>query len=960
MTTRKFALALAASLAAVLLVFALPQSTLQAPQQTTSRFGGDPPPPPRAAAPASDSISFRVIFGYRRTAPLPYDGSVSVAGGRLRALEPWRFLNGDAIAQPNSWKLSIHRITFENQPDAPMSLASGGGTPQNLVPAGLVVTVDRSATAADFRTIGGNFSVPIRDLAYGRQLWFLDSDVLVERVPAPERLSPQNAEQHDYPSLAVSRAGEVWTAWQAYQDRGDHVYVRRGAGAPEQITTKGDIYRTAIAEDPDGRIHVAWSERRGTEWNLFERVFDGRNWSAVAQLTRGNVPNIFHKFASGPNGLALVWTGYENGESYLYCTTYTRGSWSAPQRIGGPSVWSPDAVYDRAGNLHTAWDSYANGNYDIFYRTIAADGTPGAVEQITKSPGFDAHPSLAIDAQGRPWLAWDQSGANWGKDWTHDDQNRSTVLYKDRSINVIVKDAGTWKQAPDLGAAVPDRVRRYWQLPHLAADSNGRIWALFQVRTSTANNRIDYWAAGGLWDLYLTTLDHGVWQPATMLPNSTGRNEAPFQIVPAPQSQPAGVWMTWATDGRRLAGESGNYQAATMVHYDVYAAQAAAPAAAGAPGLAAFAERSGGTQMVHPHEREDVRRIRDYRTRVGSDEYRILRGDFHRHTDISNDGAGDGSLEDYYRYMVDAASMDTGIVTDHNMGGDIEYNWWRTEKSYDLFLIPGRYTPLFGYERSVQYPNGHRNIVFDHRGVRTLPVGTAENRGQVNSGSLVYPYLRQNRGICMEHSLATDQGTDWRDNDPDLEPLVEIYQGYHAAYEYEGGPRAESASDALMVHGPYRPAGFYWNALAKGYKLGVQASSDHISTHTSYALIYSPSVERSQIVDQMRRRHAYAATDNIILDFQGADGAAQHMMGDIYGASRDLKLHVKAIGTEAITRIDLIRNNEIIYSVSPSKTEVGFEYSDRAPQPGTNWYYVRVTQIDRNLAWSSPMWVTYR
>lgn len=944
MTTRKLALALAASSAAVLLVFALPQSA--------------PPAPSRAAALPSDSITFRVVFGYRRTAPRPYDGSVAVNGGRLRSLEPFRFLDHDTLAPPNSWKLQIHRIAFENQPDAPMSMASGGGTPQNLVPAGLFVTVDASATAADFHTAQGDFSVPMRDLAYGRQLWFLDTDVLVERVPSAERLSPPNSEQHDYPSVAVTRAGEVWTAWQAYQDRGDHVYVRRGASAPERITTTpGDVYRTSIAEDPEGRIHVAWSERHGTDWNLFERVFDGRNWSGVTQLTHANVPNIFHKFATGANALALVWVGYENGESYLYNATYARGAWSAPQRIGGPSVWSPDAVYDRQGNLHAAWDSYVNGNYDIFYRTVAADGTPGAVEQITKSPGFDAHPSLAIDGQGRPWLAWDQSGANWGKDWTHEDQNRSTVLYKDRSINVIVKDAGAWKQAPDLGAAVSDRTKRYWQLPHLTADANGRIWALFQVRTSTANNRIDYWSAGGLWDLYLTSLDHGVWQPAALVPDSTCRNEAPFQIVPAR----AGVWMAWATDGRHLAGESGNYQAATMVHYDVYAAAAAAPAPAGSPVLPPFVERAGGTQVVHPHEREDVRRVRDYRTRVGATEYRILRGDFHRHTDISNDGSGDGSLEDFYRYMLDAASMDTGIVTDHNMGGDIEYNWWRTEKSYDVFLVPGRYTPLFGYERSVNYPNGHRNVVFDHRGVRTLPVGAAENRGQINSGSLVYPYLRQNRGICMEHSLATGQGTDWRDNDPDLEPLVEIYQGYHAAYEYEGGPRAESAANHLLVHGTYEPAGFYWNALAKGYKLGVQASSDHISTHTSYALIYSPSVERSQIVDQMRRRHAYAATDNIVLDFEGADGAnPTHMMGDIFDASRDLKLRVKAIGTESITRIDVIRNNEIVYSVSPAKTEVEFEYSDRSAQPGTNWYYVRVTQIDRNLAWSSPMWVTYR
>ena len=50
----------------------------------------------------------------------------------------------------------------------------------------------------------------------------------------------------------------------------------------------------------------------------------------------------------------------------------TRG-WSAPQRIGGPSVWMPDAAADRQGNLYVAWDSYQNGNYDIFFRRIARE-----------------------------------------------------------------------------------------------------------------------------------------------------------------------------------------------------------------------------------------------------------------------------------------------------------------------------------------------------------------------------------------------------------------------------------------------------------------------------------------------------------------------------------------------------------------------------------------------------------
>ncbi|MBV8831082.1 MAG: hypothetical protein JO108_17840 [Acidobacteriaceae bacterium] len=36
--------------------------------------------------------------------------------------------------------------------------------------------------------------------------------------------------------------------------------------------------------------------------------------------------------------------------------------------------------------------------------------------------------------------------------------------------------------------------------------------------------------------------------------------------------------------------------------------------------------------------------------------------------------------------------MDAGIITDDNLDGDVEYNWSRTEKSYDLSHIPTGYS----------------------------------------------------------------------------------------------------------------------------------------------------------------------------------------------------------------------------------------------------------------------------
>jgi hypothetical protein len=529
------------------------------------------------------------------------------------------------------------------------------------------------------------------------------------------------------------------------------------------------------------------------------------------------------------------------------------------------------------------------------------------------------------------------------------------VLYADRRPRVAVWENGGWKQpAADPMAAMPRRYNRYVEVPRLTADASGRIWMELEVRTSTTNNRADYWASGGHWERFLTSFTGTQWTPAISIPDTSTRPDGIFQIAAAPR----GIWTAWVNDNRPFAAPGGGGArgargggAARPQHNGIEAAQFAFDSAPARPDLIAFAEPPGTAPLVHRDEPADVKRIRSYTM----SNLHIYRGDFHRHTEISPDGAGDGSLEDYFRYMMDAAAMDTGIVSDHNAGTS-EYTWWRTEKAIDLFHIPGGYTPLFGYERSVPYPNGHRNVVFDHRGVKVLPIAREEQQGTVNTGPILYPYLKQNRGICMLHSLATDQGSDYRDNDPEVEPLVEIYQGYHANYEYEGAPRAESADYQVTTHGGYEPAGFWWNALRKGYKLGTQSSSDHIATHTSYTMILSPSSKRSDLVESMRKRHAYGATDNIVVDYR----AGEHMMGDVFEAAAAPRMTVKVAGTSRLDKVEIIKDGKFVYETRPEGSTAEFTYVDQNPEKRESWYYVRVMQADRQMAWSSPMWIRYK
>ena len=109
-----------------------------------------------------------------------------------------------------------------------------------------------------------------------------------------------------------------------------------------------------------------------------------------------------------------------------------------------------------------------------------------------------------------------------------------------------------------------------------------------------------------------------------------------------------------------------------------------------------------------------------------------------------------------------------------------------------------------------------------------------------------------------------------------------------------------------------------WNALAMQYRFGFQASSDHISTHISYAVAVAEEPTRESVLDAFRRRHCYGATDNIVLDVRSGD----HIMGDEFRAEGPVRIKVHAIGTRPIARVDVIKDFIYVFSTEPSGAEV--------------------------------------
>ncbi len=509
-------------------------------------------------------------------------------------------------------------------------------------------------------------------------------------------------------------------------------------------------------------------------------------------------------------------------------------------------------------------------------------------------------------------------------------------------------DQGKWLEPKsDLATCLPADMKEYNELPQLQPDSDGRMWLAFRHRTCRYP-REDGWAMQGRWDAYATAYLGDRWLKPIELPHSAGRND---MRASSQRDRNGNTYFAYATDNR-------GWLPPGMLprNHSVAVSRLAGTAN---PGKVELVERKRTYPIVadcHPGEAKQVERLRKYQIKLGGKTYRIYRGDLHRHTDISVDGIGDGSLMDLHRYAHDAAALDFVLVGDHNMGQDNEYCWWRTQQANDLYTVPGAFLSMYGYERSVRYPNGHRNIIWSRRGYKTLPLPKPIPAAMKGDTAKLYVYLKDTGGICSLHTSATDQGTDWQEApDPALEPIVEVFQGYHTSYEAPEAPKAiDDKTD--RIHGPFKADGFVSKALAKGYRLGFQASSDHISTHVSYACVLAEEFSRKGLVEAMKKRHTYAATDNIILDVRM--GSA--LMGDEAKSTKP-KLGVAVLGTGPIASVEVLCNNKLVHTVRPKEAgteEMRFAWADPTPSANpVNHYYVRVLQFNGQMAWSSPIWV---
>jgi hypothetical protein len=341
-------------------------------------------------------------------------------------------------------------------------------------------------------------------------------------------------------------------------------------------------------------------------------------------------------------------------------------------------------------------------------------------------------------------------------------------------------------------------------------------------------------------------------------------------------------------------------------------------------------------------------------------------GDPHCHSQLS-DGAA--SSEEHYRYARDVALLDFAAVTDH--GPRSPEVWEETCRWADRFDRVGRFVTLLGHERTFTDNVGGTCHVNYYYLTRHSLADVPEPLGGRKSPELVAG-LRARRGILVPHHTAyaiDHMGlSDWGLFADGPLCTCEVYST-HGSSESFIGPRPILGR---------RPGSSYQDALARGYRLGAIAGSDHHgvqcgsllrlqdfpknSTDAHMALrggltaVRATRLSRAGLFAAIAGRRTYATTgDRILLGFR-VSGCP---MGSVVQRSRPgpRRLQLLVAGTAPLAQVEVLRNNEVLASFEPGTFTFRATVTDKkAGRNPVEWYYLRIRQDDGEMAWSSPIW----
>ncbi len=682
-------------------------------------------------------------------------------------------------------------------------------------------------------------------------------------------------------------------------------------------------------------------DQKFDQWDVFAVPLEkGTPAEPARRLSSPFGADINHAVAADQEGgLWFVWQSADNRKFNIFACRITKAGNDEMQVEEGFSLgakgrnlsasfrggsWHPSVAVDGQNNVYVAWDAYENGSFNV-YLEIHRGNEVGKTWKVAESPAFEGRVKVASAGREGVYLAWEEGGENWGKPFrgvlTPLISDHKGPLHRYRHLR-IAKVSAEGKMSsfaepfpmPSVEAAAnrdgvkPDakRLGAFYERPELCVDSQERLWVYHRHYYTPWLGIAHRSHIEEGFGVYARHLAKDGWSKLYRM--NVGQGDGMQRLaLTAHETGVAAIWTTGRT--HRTANKRPR-------------------------GLVTAWLKSGGepgpVQTVKPVE-VPVRKPPEHgpgrsrpKVKVGDQEYELFFGDLHRHTDLSLCRVPvDGTMDDAYRYAMEVAQLDFLGITDHTrdiaMGDHLSQLWWRCRKEVYRHQLGHSnsmtFVPFYSYERSHSETADHNVISLRPDMLRPYTYPVPEFWKELDLDTITIPHQPIRRET-------------WNYQNDELRPLVEIFQG---------------ARDQSIENDVHR-------GLAKGYHLGFIASSDHMSTSSSYACVWAKDATRESLFQALKARRTFGATAKIRLEVR----AGAHWMGEIVKAQQMPDISLRAEGTAPIASVKLVLDGKVIETQSPNQQKI--EIQKTLNLKGSHYLYFQLTQSDGNEAWSSPIW----
>jgi len=761
------------------------------------------------------------------------------------------------------------------------------------------------------------------------------------RFSSPEPVTDQTAME---PDVALDIDGTLWVVWSERRRSGDIIRLRRydEQGASQILdcsTAQGVEFQPAIVIPNVGTVQLVWVAFRDESWCLATRQIYG-DQLGDEQILISHPEGLFHpRMVAGNDG--ECWLVFEQVEQQcprlMVCHT-ENGGWTKPIPVPTPDApcYRPSLTVRPDNGIWMSYDSYFDSHYHVFLQRLDQPCEPLAV---TTNSYQNLQSSLAADQEGNLWIAWSSNQNDafrdrwWLTKWTYLRRFNGTSF--DDPVGA----------RPGVDIYNEDSFQG-WEFPEVRVDAAGRVWVFGQ----SSHTLYAQYYAGKTWSpLYTIAPKHwGTWKPRV---RSAGKET---------------IYLTsMGLGGAHLQ----------QLKIDTIVQATSLVVSNPSEPLPASVPASGNREQP-------------VITTSAGEKLQIFFGDLHAHS-VYSDAVND--IDEFYHRYRDAYGYDFASLTDHDYLDGMELTSSELKMMWnhsDRMTVPGKFVAFYAYEWTspaiaehaapgISVGEGHRHILYPDQSGPLVSYGEET----ANTGKRLLSRLKGTDALVIPHHTSWS-GTDWEGHDEELQRLIEVCST-HGRFEFPGNKPVGYRRDHIHL------GQFVLDGLAHGLKLGFVGGSDshglrwhatelegrdsHVppgtrigwkqdAFRTGMTAIFAPELTRQALYDALYNRRCYATSGvPIVLDFRIND----QLMGTEIETTSPPRLTATVTGTAPLRAIDIVRSGYVFAGLqcNPGEgvTELSFSLDDKIIIPGeSHYYYLRVTQEDGNMAWSSPIWLQYK